>query len=49
LWQVSGRTTQTWPEAVRLDLYYVDNWCMADDLAIMAQTVKAVLSRRGAC
>lgn len=48
LWQVSGRSTLTWSESVRLDLYYVDNWTMASDLVILAKTVRAVLSRRGA-
>ena len=26
LWQVSGRSDLSWSEAIRLDLYYVDNW-----------------------
>jgi len=25
-WQVSGRSDLAWSEAIRLDLYYVDNW-----------------------
>ena len=29
LWQVSGRSDLSWDEAVRLDLYYVDNWSLA--------------------
>ena len=36
LWQVSGRSDLTWDEAVRLDLYYVDNWSMVQDLTILA-------------
>ena len=32
LWQVSGRSDLSWDEAVRLDLYYVDNWSLAYDL-----------------
>ena len=35
-------------EAIRLDLYYVDNWSMLQDLTILSKTVRAVLSRRGA-
>ncbi|MBO9523193.1 MAG: sugar transferase [Nocardioidaceae bacterium] len=48
LWQVSGRSDLTWAETVRLDLYYVDNWSMVQDLSILLRTVGAVLSSRGA-
>ena len=48
LWQVSGRSSLSWNEAVRLDLYYVDNWSMVSDLVIIARTVKAVVGREGA-
>jgi len=48
LWQVSGRSDLNWEDTVRLDLYYVDNWSMVQDLAILMRTVSAVLSSRGA-
>ncbi len=48
LWQVSGRSSLSWDEAVRLDLYYVDNWSMISDLVIMTKTVKAVIAPSGA-
>ena len=48
LWQVSGRSDLSWDEAIRLDLYYVDNWSMLQDLAILFRTAGAVLSSRGA-
>jgi exopolysaccharide biosynthesis polyprenyl glycosylphosphotransferase len=48
LWQVSGRSDLSWDESVRLDLYYVENWSLALDLAIIARTVWAVLRSRGA-
>jgi len=48
LWQVSGRSDTTWDEAVRLDLYYVDNWSPSLDLTILWRTVSAVLGNRGA-
>ena len=48
LWQVSGRSDLVWEEAVRLDLYYVDNWSMLQDLSILSRTVGAVVSRNGA-
>lgn len=48
LWQVSGRSDLSWDDAVRLDLYYVDNWSMMQDLHILVRTVRAVLASRGA-
>lgn len=48
LWQVSGRSDLSWEDAVRLDLYYVENWSIGFDLAIIARTVRAVLRGRGA-
>jgi exopolysaccharide biosynthesis polyprenyl glycosylphosphotransferase len=48
LWQVSGRSDLSWDDTVRLDLYYVDNWSIVQDLAIMAKTLHAVLRTRGA-
>jgi len=48
LWQVSGRSDLSWTESIRLDLYYVDNWSMIQDLVILARTVGAISSSRGA-
>ena len=48
LWQVSGRSDLSWDESVRLDLYYVDNWSMIQDIVILGRTVGAVLTSRGA-
>jgi lipopolysaccharide/colanic/teichoic acid biosynthesis glycosyltransferase len=48
LWQVSGRSDLAWSEAIRLDLYYVDNWSMLQDLSILARTFNAVIRSRGA-
>jgi exopolysaccharide biosynthesis polyprenyl glycosylphosphotransferase len=49
MWQVSGRSGSGFGDYVRLDLYYVDNWSLVTDLAILARTVPAVIARRGAC
>ncbi|MCA1690674.1 MAG: sugar transferase [Actinobacteria bacterium] len=49
LWQVSGRTGLPWDEAVRLDLYYVENWSLSMDAMVIAKTVAAVVRGRGAC
>ena len=48
MWQVCGRRHEQLDEYTRLDLYYVDNWSFLADLAILARTIPAVLSRRGA-
>ncbi|HEV2798090.1 MAG TPA: sugar transferase [Nocardioides sp.] len=48
LWQVSGRSDLSWEDAMRLDLYYRDNWSLADDLLIILRTVRAVLGKHGA-
>lgn len=44
LWQVSGRSTMSWEETVRLDLYYVENWSAIGDLGILLKTFKAVVT-----
>ncbi|MGH3366791.1 MAG: sugar transferase, partial [Nocardioidaceae bacterium] len=46
LWQVSGRSDTSWEDAVRLDLYYVENWSITLDLMILARTF-AVVARGG--
>jgi lipopolysaccharide/colanic/teichoic acid biosynthesis glycosyltransferase len=43
LWQVGGRSSLGWEDAIRLDLYYVENWSLTGDLVILWKTVKAVL------
>lgn len=48
IWQVSGRSQLSFEEMVKLDIYYVDNWSIWLDLAILLLTVPAALSRRGA-
>jgi exopolysaccharide biosynthesis polyprenyl glycosylphosphotransferase len=48
LWQVSGRSDLSLEDAVRLDLYYVDNWSMTQDLSILARTFGAVFGSSGA-
>ncbi len=48
LWQVSGRSSLSWEETVRLDLYYVDNWSFVQDVSILGKTVRAVFGGDGA-
>lgn len=49
LWQVSGRNETTYMRRVELDAWYVKNWSLWQDIAILFKTFPAVLLRRGAC
>lgn len=44
LWQVSGRSSLSWEDTVRLDLSYVENWSMLTDIAIIARTARAAIA-----
>ena len=48
MWQVNGRSGSSFADYQRLDLYYVDNWSILVDVGILAKTLPAVLSSRGA-
>jgi exopolysaccharide biosynthesis polyprenyl glycosylphosphotransferase len=48
LWQVSGRSDLSWEDSVRLDLSYVENWSITNDLLIAAKTIRIVAAGSGA-
>lgn len=48
LWQVSGRSDLSWAESVRLDLRYVENWSISNDLRLMWSTARAMVQPSGA-
>ena len=48
LWQISGRSNLSFDDLVRLDFYYLENWSIWLDVAILVKTIPAVLARRGA-
>lgn len=48
LWQVSGRSNLSYEDRVRLNVYYVKRRGIMLDLRILARTVPAVLTGRGA-
>ncbi len=49
LWQVSGRSNvKDFNEVVKLDLQYIDNWSVGQDLKILLQTVGVVIKGKGA-
>lgn len=47
LWQVSGRSALSWEDALRLDLYYVENWSLGQDVIILLRTFRAVIAPDG--
>jgi exopolysaccharide biosynthesis polyprenyl glycosylphosphotransferase len=48
-WQINGRSGVDPDQALRMDLFYIENWSLSLDLFILLKTVGTVLSRRGAC
>lgn len=48
LWQISGRNDLDYSERVELDMEYIKHWSIWLDIKILARTIPAVLSRRGA-
>jgi undecaprenyl-phosphate galactose phosphotransferase len=48
LWQVSGRSDTSYERRVRLDVWYVRNWTLWHDIAILLKTIPAVFLQRGA-
>lgn len=44
LWQVSGRSSLSWEDSIRLDLYYVENWSLTADFVILWKTFRAVVA-----
>jgi exopolysaccharide biosynthesis polyprenyl glycosylphosphotransferase len=48
LWQVSGRSSLSWVDSVRLDLGYVENWSPRLDAEILLRTTSAVVRGTGA-
>jgi exopolysaccharide biosynthesis polyprenyl glycosylphosphotransferase len=48
LWQISGRSNLDFDDLVRLDFYYLENWSVWLDVAILFKTIPAVFAARGA-
>ena len=48
LWQISGRSGLDFDDLVRLDFTYLENWSVWLDVTILAKTIPAVVSQRGA-
>ena len=48
LWQVSGRSDASYERRVRLDCWYIKNWTVWHDVAILAKTIPVIFNRKGA-
>ena len=48
MWQVSGRSDTSYRRRVQIDRWYVRNWSLWHDLAILCKTLPAVMNRSGA-
>lgn len=48
LWQISGRNNVDFDNWMKLDLEYIDNWSLWQDVKIIARTVPAVIKSEGA-
>jgi Undecaprenyl-phosphate galactose phosphotransferase WbaP len=48
LWQVSGRSSCSYPERVQLDRRYAHNWSLSGDIKILARTFRSVVNQDGA-
>lgn len=48
LWQVSGRNDVDYDTRVYFDAWYVKNWSLWNDIAILFKTINVVLKRDGA-
>lgn len=47
IWQVSGRNEIAFKDWMYLDLRYIDNWSLGQDLSLLLKTVPTVVAGRG--
>lgn len=48
LWQVSGRSDVCFEERVGIDIWYIKNWSLWNDLVILIKTLEIVFQKKGA-
>jgi lipopolysaccharide/colanic/teichoic acid biosynthesis glycosyltransferase len=49
LWQINGRSNVTFDEWMEMDIQYIESRSLWLDIRILAKTIPAVLTGRGAC
>ena len=47
IWQVSGRNNIQFEEWMKLDLEYIDNWSLSQDMILVLKTIKVMLLGTG--
>ena len=47
LWQISGRKLTSWEERMAGDIAYIQNWSLANDIALIFRTVGVVITGKG--
>lgn len=48
IWQVSGRSDVDFSTRTKMDVWYMKNWSIWNDIVIITKTFKVILSREGA-
>jgi exopolysaccharide biosynthesis polyprenyl glycosylphosphotransferase len=47
-WQINGRSDVPYEQALKMDLFYIENWSLSLDLYIILKTVGVLIAGRGA-
>jgi lipopolysaccharide/colanic/teichoic acid biosynthesis glycosyltransferase len=47
-WQINGRQEVSYEERVRMDVSYIENWSLSNDLKILLLTPLKVFKKEGA-
>ena len=45
--QVNGRNAISWEQRIKLDVWYVENWSLRLDVAILFKTIRVVIRKEG--
>jgi lipopolysaccharide/colanic/teichoic acid biosynthesis glycosyltransferase len=43
---INGRNKLTWPERIKLDIWYIDHWSLWLDVKILFKTIRVVIFKR---